>query len=406
MGSMQQSEDVIAAFTDDLVDLRRAIHRDPEIGLELPNTQGLIVEALRHTDIELTTGATLGSVVGVLRGALPGPTVLLRADMDALPIHERSGEPFASRRPGAMHACGHDLHVAGLVGAARLLATRSETQRGNVVLMFQPGEESDDGASKMIAEGVLDASGSRPISAYAVHVIPNKVAPGCVSTRPGPIFASADALDITIRGVGGHAGSPADTQDPLPAAALLLAGLQSMVARTRPVHDPAILSIGQVVAGTARNVIPDEVRMHGTIRSFSREAREDLKARVAEMTRSIGTGFGMSASAEITPGYPSTINAPVEAEFVRRQVIGLLGEGRFEAMNGPLGASEDFSRVLANVPGCLMLFGVGDPDSPDSGRGLHSATARFDDRWLPDIAQLLAQLAKSRLETDSNEARL
>jgi len=202
----------------DLAELRHALHREPEVGLDLPGTQQRVLGALSDLPLEITTGSTLTSVTGVLRGGRPGPAVLLRGDMDALQIEEKTGVPYRSRTDDAMHACGHDLHTAMLVGAAHLLAQARDELAGSVVFMFQPGEEACDGAGHMIAEGVLDAAGARPVAAYALHVMSSGWPHGTFATRPGPMLAASDALGVTVRGAGGHGAAPHLARDPVMAA--------------------------------------------------------------------------------------------------------------------------------------------------------------------------------------------
>ncbi|MEO5876105.1 MAG: M20 family metallopeptidase, partial [Streptosporangiaceae bacterium] len=244
---------------DDLVCLRREIHREPETGLDLPRTQEKVLEALDGLPLEITTGKQLTSVTAVLRGSRPGPVVLLRADMDALAMPERTGLPFASRFEGTSHSCGHDLHVAMLVGAARLLARQDVP--GSVVFMFQPGEEGHGGAKLMIEDGVLEAAGERPVAAYALHVGAS-IAPGhTVFSRGGPIMAASDAVTVTIRGAGGHASMPFRAKDPIPVGCEIVTALQAFVTRSFDVFDPVVLTVGSFHAGTANNVIPAEARL-------------------------------------------------------------------------------------------------------------------------------------------------
>src|SRR3954452_5929995 len=235
-----------AAYSDAdrTIDLRRRLHRQPEIGLHLPRTQATVLDAFADLPIEITTGTSTSSVVGVLRGARPGPTYLLRADMDGLPVHEDTGLPFASEVPGAMHACGHDLHMAMLLGAARLLAERRDELAGQVVLMLQPGEEGFHGARYMLEEGLLGVVPEAPVSgAFALHVFANQPS-GVVSVRPGPMMAAADHWLVSVRGRGAHASMPPAAADPVPVAPEIVLALQSVVTRRVPVFDPAVLTVG------------------------------------------------------------------------------------------------------------------------------------------------------------------
>src|SRR5215475_14791267 len=268
------------AMAPELAGLRRAIHREPEIGLDLPGTQRKVLAALDGLPLEISLGTALSSVTAVLRGgraaapggdAQGGPVVLLRGDMDALPVTERTGLDYASQTEGVMHACGHDLHTAMQAGAARLLAARQRELPGTVVFMFQPGEEGHAGARHMIAEGVLDAAGQRPAAAYALHVASADWPAGVISTRPGPMLAAAEVLAVTVHGHGGHGSEPHHAADPIPAACEMVTALQTLVTRRFDVFDPVVITVGSFHAGTTDNVIPDDATFLATVRSFSPE---------------------------------------------------------------------------------------------------------------------------------------
>jgi amidohydrolase len=254
-------EDAVAIAAE-IIELRRAIHADPEIGTDLPRTQEKVLAALDGLPLEITRGRSLTSVTAVLRPThLPGPphggpVVLLRGDMDALPVTERIGVPYASRVPGVMHACGHDLHTAMLAGAARLLAARQAELPGSVIFMFQPGEEGFGGAKDMIDEGVLDAAGERPVAAYGMHVASSMLPLGLWTGRPGPMMAAADTLEVTVHGRGGHASQPHRSADPIPVACEIVTALQTIVTRKFDVFDPVVITVGSFHAGTADNVTP------------------------------------------------------------------------------------------------------------------------------------------------------
>lgn len=297
-----------AAQAPEVVALRHALHRTPELGLDLPRTQALVLEALAPLGLEVTTGTGLTSVVAVLRGDLPGPAVLLRGDMDALPVTEASGEAFASENPGVMHACGHDLHTAGLVGAARLLAARRATLPGSVVLMFQPGEEGDHGARHMIDEGVLDAAGERVVAAYGLHVLSSILPAGVVTSRPGTLLAAADTVHVTVHGRGGHGSMPHLALDPVPVAAEIVLALQQMVTRQFDAFDPVVVTVGRIEAGTTDNVIPAQARIEATVRSFSEEAHGRVPERFARLCEGIAAAHGLTATVDYQRGYPVTSN--------------------------------------------------------------------------------------------------
>ncbi|MBV9097505.1 MAG: amidohydrolase, partial [Frankiaceae bacterium] len=275
------------ALQDDLVQLRRTLHRRPEIGLDLPITQETVLAALDGLPLEISTGTTSTSITGVLRGqAGSGRAVLLRGDMDALPVHENTGLDYAADGE-TMHACGHDLHTAMLVGAARLLSAHRDKIAGDVVFMFQPGEEGYDGARHMVEEGVLDASGARVDAALALHVTASFLPPGVFATRRGPVMSAADVLRVTVRGAGGHGSAPHRAKDPIPAACEMVTALQTLVTRRFDVFDPVVITIGAFHAGTAHNVIPDEAMFEATVRSFSVESHAKVLAETVRVCEGI-----------------------------------------------------------------------------------------------------------------------
>lgn len=384
------------AMAAELAVLRHDLHRVPELGLDLPDTQALVLDALAPLDLEVTTGRGLRSVTAVVRGARPGPAVLLRGDMDALPVTEDTGEPFTSERPGVMHACGHDLHVAGLVGAARLLAARRADWSGSVVLMFQPGEEGDHGARLMIEEGVLDAAGERVVAAYGLHVVSAEIPVGVVTARPGTYYAAADQLFVTVNGRGGHSSMPHLAADPVPVAAEITLALQTVVTRQWDAMDPVVVTVGRIAAGTVDNVIPATAELAATVRTFSREAHAavpDLLVRAAER---IAQAHGMTASVEYVRGYPTLVNDAAEVARAER-VVGELGLSYVTAAV-PVTGAEDFSYVLEQVPGAYVTLGATPVGVEPAGAPYnHSGRARFADEALPQGAALLAALALDRL---------
>jgi amidohydrolase len=390
--------DEAAAITDEIAELRHSIHREPEIGLQLPQTQRKVLAALEGLPLEITTGSELTSVTAVLRGARPGPVVLLRADMDALPVTEATGLPYASRVDGAMHACGHDLHTAMLAGAARLLSARQGELAGSVIFMFQPGEEGCHGARYMIEEGVLQAAGDTPAHAYGLHVFSHELHNGAFSTRPGPLLAATDLLDVTVLGRGGHASVPYLSADPVPAACEMVIALQTMVTRRFDVFDPVVITVGSLHAGTASNVIPDTATFNATVRSFSRQARARLELESVRLVRDIAHAHGLEADVQFTRGYPVTVNDSAEAAFAAEAMSDLFGADRTQTRRYPLTGSEDFSYVLEQVPGAFILLGACPPDTdPGTAPSNHSAVAVFDDRVLADGTALYAGLALRRL---------
>ncbi|MFR9795094.1 M20 metallopeptidase family protein [Streptomyces sp. MS06] len=394
-----------APLTDDLQQLRRALHRDPEVGLHLPDTQRTVLAALARLGLEISTGRSLSSVTAVLRGGRPGPAVLLRADMDALPVQEAADLPYASRRPGVMHACGHDLHVSAVVGAARLLAGRREDLAGDVVFMFQPGEEGHGGAQLMIDEGVLDAAGSRVVAAYALHVLANTLPAGTVATRPGTILAASDGFDVTVIGRGGHGSSPHTALDPVPVVCEMVTALQTMVTRGVDAFDPAVITVGSLHAGRARNVIPETATFQATVRTVSERARAQVRAAVLRTLRGIADAHGVRVEIDYRDGYPVTVNDADETAFATGVAAELLGPGRTLLAPQPISGSEDFSFVLQQVPGAFLGIGACPPGrDPAAAPMNHSPNAAYDDSVLPAAAALLADLAAGRLAACADDA--
>ena len=383
------------AILPELVALRRELHRDPETGINLPRTQEKVLAALAGLDLEITLGVKTTSVVAVLRGAEPGPTVLLRGDMDALPVSELTDLDYASVN-GAMHACGHDLHVAGLVGAARLLCAQQQDLSGNVIFMFQPGEEGHDGASLMIDEGVLDAAGERPVAAYGIHVRPGPL--GVFRTKPGTLMAGANELRITVKGSGGHSSQPQTAIDPVPALTEIATALQTMATRRFSAFDPIVLTVTQLSAGEAINVIPDTASLGASVRTLSEESLDRVIVESKALAEGIAAAHGCTADVDFTIRYPVTSN---DAGRTQEAVTGLreiFGEDRVLESRDPLMGSEDFSLVLNEVPGTFIFLGATPPSvNPVTAAWNHSPRVVFDDSVLGDQAAALAQLAYNRL---------
>ncbi len=380
-----------AALQDDLVGLRRALHRVPEMGLNLPKTQRLVLDAIADLGLEVRTGTALSSVVAVLRGGKPGPTVLLRGDMDALPVLEATGLPFASEHEGFMHACGHDLHTAMLVGAARLLAARRDQLAGTVVFMFQPGEEGFDGARYMIEEGVLEAAGAPADAAYAIHVKSAGIPLGSFATRPGTYMAAADEIAVTVRGSGGHGSAPQNALDPVTVMAEMITALQTMVTRRFSVFDPVVVTTGLVRAGTKANIIPDTASFESTLRTFSPASRAFVETYATRLVNGIAESYGLTADIEYKPGYPVTVNDAEHAALVADTAREVFGADRFIAAPSPMAGAEDFSRVLERVPGAFLFLGA-TPADGNTGDN-HSPLAVFDDSILSDGSLMHAVLA-------------
>jgi len=384
----------------DAIELRRAIHHHPELGLVLPRTQAAIVDALRELDLDVRTGDAVSSVVADLHGGRAGETdavILLRADMDALPMPEDTGLPYTSEVDGAMHACGHDAHVAMLVGAARLLAERRAELPGTVRLMFQPGEEGFHGARHMIEAGLLDEP--RVDAAFALHVAPN-LPSGSISTKGGALMASADVIEIVVTGKGGHASTPYLANDPMPVAAEIVQALQVMVTRRINAFDPVVVSITKMTAGTTSNVIPESVHLLGTLRAVSEAGRSIATAGIERVATSIAHAHEMQAEVAVIPGYPVTVNDEGFAKFAIGVGRELVGDSLMLDMPTPAMGAEDFSYVLQQRPGALAFLGVCPPGQrPKRAHSCHSNRMVLDENGMQTgiamhVAVALSYLAR------------
>ena len=381
------------AQASDVVALRRDIHANPEIGLHLPGTQQRILDSLTGLGLDITLGESLSSVVADLDTGKEGPTVLLRGDMDALPLTEDTDVPFKSTIEGRMHACGHDTHVAMLVGAAKLLSENKSEFNGKVRFMFQPGEEGYHGAKFMIDEGVVDGVDR----AFAIHVDSNSPL-GIISSRPGAMAASSDELEITVHGKGGHASAPHVSVDPIAAAASITTGLYTMVTRDIDVFDPALVTVASIHGGTAGNIIPEIATMVGTIRTVSEATREKVHTMITRVAQGIASAHGSTADVNIVKGYPVTVNDAAMVRLVESAVDTALGEGRYLEALTPIMGSEDFSYVLQRVPGAMMSLGLCPEgyDNPFAAPSLHSNRAMLNEAGLPVGVAMHAAVAMAR----------
>lgn len=379
---------------DQLIALRRRLHRVAEVGLDLPRTQQMLLEALDGLPVEILLGKGLSSVTAVLRGARPGPVVLLRSDMDGLPIVEQTGLDFAAEQ-SAMHACGHDLHMAAMVGAIHRLAAVRDQLAGTVVFAFQPGEEGHGGAGLMLAEGLLDVAGQRPVAAYALHVIAD-LPRGIVHSRSGPIMAAYQILEVEVTGRGAHGGRPHEGADPVPVIAEIVGSLHQYVDRRFDAFDPVVITVGELEAGTAPNVVAASATLRAGVRTFS----ETNTARVAEelprLVRGIASAHGIEARAQLRAVMAPTINDPDHHEILARAAIRLFGEDRYRTFAHPRSGSEDFSEMLRAVPGAFGYVGAAVDTTPHPV-GNHSPYSQFDDSVIDDAAALLVALAEHHL---------
>lgn len=379
-----------------IVSLRRAIHAEPELGLMTPRTRDKVRAALADLPLEWREGPSTTGLVATLRGGADRGEeerrrVLLRGDMDALPMPEETGLAFASTVPGTMHACGHDAHTAMLAGAARLLCARREMLAGDVQFMFQPGEEGHHGARFMLDDGLIDPL---PQAAFALHVMPN--APhGLVAGRAGALLAAADQLEIAIEGRGGHASLPHETLDPVPVAAEVVMALQAMVTRRFSAHDPVVLTIAKIEAGSAHNVIPDRATLTGTMRTLSPAHRGELHQAVNRLAEHIAAAHGLRAEVTIREGFPVTLCDARAVDFGEAVAQDLFGPAAFQRLPDPIMGAEDFAYVLEQVPGAMFFLGVS--HAGEDWRqccGIHSTRMTVDESVLPQGAALLAGLGE------------
>ncbi len=389
--------DEAQALLDGAIAVRRRIHRHPEIGLDLPQTQQVVLDALKGLPLEIRTGTRATWVTATLEGRREGPTILLRGDMDALPMPEDTGLDFASEVDGAMHACGHDTHVAMLLQAARLLVEHRDELSGTVLFMFQPGEEGYHGARLMIEEGLLDG-GAPPSAAFALHVV-SYLPAGEIHTRSGPLLASSDKIVATVTGQGGHASAPYRAKDPVPVACEIVQALQTMVTRKVDVFDPAVVTIASIHAGSTNNVIPEVAAMEGTVRTLSEENREFVLENIRQVIEGVASAHRMSAELVVDPGYPTTVNDEAMTEFALGVSRDLLGDELVKVMDDPVMGSEDFSYVLQRVPGAMLDLGVAPPDDPNPPAN-HSNRMMVEEPAMANGIALYAALALRYLDGD------
>ncbi len=377
--------DAARGVHSDTVELRHRLHRQPELGNDLPETRAVVLEALEGLDLDITLHSTTSGISALLTGGRPGPTVLLRGDMDALPLQEDTGVEFASQVDGCMHACGHDTHTAMLASAARVLTDRRNELAGRVLFMFQPGEEGHHGARHMLDEGLLDvpplADGTpSPVTgAFALHIT-SAMPTGWVSTRRGPVMASSDTFQLLIRGRGGHASEPHRTLDPIPTACEIVQALQVMVTRRIDVFDPAVVTVGRLSAGTTNNVIPETAVIEGTIRAVSESTRAAVHDGIRRVAEGVAAASGVEIDIELVRGYPVTVNSDEFSDFALEVAGELLDEHAVHRLPNPVMGAEDFSYVLDRLPGAMMFLG-GTPPGHDPRRAApnHSNRVIFDD---------------------------
>lgn len=340
-------------WEQDIVALRRNFHMHPELGYEEVWTAGVVAQRLRDLGLEVRTGIGGTGVIGLLHGGQPGPVVLVRADMDALPVEEANEWEWKSTVPGKMHACGHDAHMATALTVARLLAGERENLRGTVKFMFQPAEEGLGGAIKMIDDGLLEDP--RPDYALALHVW-SDLEVGKVAVKAGPVMACADQFFARITGKGGHGAIPQQTIDPIVIASQVVLALQTTISRNLNPLQPAVVTVGKVWAGTAYNVIPGEALLEGTVRSFDEGVRTMLERRCRELIEELPRAFGATGEFDYQRGYPATVNDARVTDLVRRALQSEIGAENVTEFEPTMGA-EDMSLVLQQIPGCYFFVG-------------------------------------------------
>ncbi|MDJ0714419.1 MAG: M20 family metallopeptidase [Prochloraceae cyanobacterium] len=378
-----------AAVFSKMVELRRTLHRYPELAFEEEKTAATIMDELRRLDIPFEYGGVGGAVVGKIEGGEKGaPTIAIRADMDALPGNENTGLPFASKNPGKMHACGHDGHMAMVLGAAALL--KANPPPGNVNLIFQPAEERGGGARIAIASGALEG-----VSAIFGGHLTRHYKVGEIMVASGTITSHSDGFTIRVKGRGGHGARPHEAVDAVVVSGLLIMAVQTLVSREiNPAH-PSVITIGKVEAGSAGNVIAEEASLYGTIRTTNSAVRKHIIEGLQRIAKAVGDLHNASIVVEIREGYPPVVNTEKEAEIARRAVLAVLGESGLAAMDQPSMGAEDFSYYLLEIPGCYVRFGAcreGCENIP-----LHSPSFDFDEEALKFGAAFFDRVAREAI---------
>ncbi len=371
-----------------LVELRRDFHRYPELAMEETRTAGIIAERLRASGLEVRTGIGKTGVVGVLRGGHPGKTLAIRADIDALPVEEENDLPFKSTVSGKMHACGHDGHTAIGLTVADILASHSDELHGNVTFLFQPAEERIGGAAPMIEDGALKNPDVDAV--IGLHLF-SSLPVGQVGVRAGATFASADAFTLRVRGRGGHGAMPNLSVDPVLAASHLVVALQSLISREISPFNPAVVTVGSIHGGTAFNIIPDEVELQGTFRTFSEEDRAHLERRITEVAENVAAALRASVAVEIQRGIPPCVSDEGMAQLVQRAAAETVGAQNVRDDQVTTG-SDDMALFLSAVPGCYFVVGVQNKalgyDAPH-----HSPRFQIDEDGLPIGVEVMVRAA-------------
>ncbi len=380
----------IAALLPDMKSWRHHLHAHPETAFEEIATSAFVADKLRSFGLEVHTGLAKTGVVGVLRGKRGGEAIGLRADLDALHVRERSGVAYASRHEGRMHACGHDGHTTMLLGAAAALA-RKESVAGTVYFIFQPAEENEGGGRVMVEEGLFERFPMRAV--YGMHNWPGKML-GTFAMRAGPLMGAYDIFEIVVTGKGAHAAMPYAGKDPMLFAAHVINALQTIVARNLHPLDAGVVSVTQVHGGDTWNVIPQEVVLRGTVRTFKPEVQDLIEARMRKIVDGIAATFEMTATLRYERRYPATVNSPAETQHALAAATAVVGSDRVDTDPTPEMGSEDFAFMLQKKPGCYVWLGAGrDADTPN----IHSPFYDFNDDALPIGASYWVTLAEQQL---------
>jgi len=385
------------------VDLRRQLHQWPETGNHLPITRDAVLGALEGLPLDIDLHTKTSGIAATLTGDRPGPTILLRGDMDALPMPEDTGLDFSSKVDGKMHACGHDTHTAMLVGAAKMLAGHRSDLAGRVLFMFQPGEEGHHGARYMLDEGLLDlppladGTASPVTGAFALHIT-SALPSGILSVKGGALMASSDRLLITVNGRGGHASEPHRALDPIPVACEIVQAMQLMVTRRIDVFDPTIVTVGRISAGTTNNVIPERAEIEGTIRAVSESTRKKVHEGIQRVAEGVAAAHDATVTVEIDLGYPVTSNNNDFAAFAQQVAGDIIGADHVLQMPHPVMGAEDFSYVLEAVPGSMMFMGGTSSDrNPSKAAPNHSNRVMFDEQAMATGMAVYAGVAMRHL---------
>jgi amidohydrolase len=394
--NMESLKSDIDEIVPDIVALRRDLHEHPELAFEEVRTSGIVAQRLRALGLEVQTGVAKTGVVGLLRGGKSGPgakTIAIRADMDALPIHELNEIDYRSTVDGKMHACGHDGHTSIALAVADILSKRRDELNGNVKFVFQPAEEQIGGAEPMVKEGAMESVDG----IIGLHLISNYPI-GRVGVRSGPVFASADKFVITVRGKGGHAAMPEGAVDPIVIAAYIITALQTLISRETSPFSPAVITIGKVQAGSAFNIIPETAELQGTMRAFSQEHREKLIRRITELADGVASAMGGSCEVQVFDGCPPCVNDEAMTELVHKAAVEAVGEQAVDDGEDVMTTgSDDMAYFLDAVPGCYFIVGANNPEK-GANYPHHHPRFNIDEDALPVAVEVLARAAMDYLK--------